>query len=660
MPCCKLLILGDSGTGKTSLLRLLTGESFIPEHISTEGIDTSLVQTRTIGSVDQQTLVTLREDGQFSQFDNLAGAEICERVKKVNCSSILPNITFQSEEEMISELKRLEPNSSDTDAKSPLQSEERQMETENPTQHTQKESSDLRTATKYLPPNLSTQPTQKESSHLSSAKKHLPPSEVFHSRGLSENVVERLNDHNGAEPELRLVTWDFAGQPLYHPVHHCFITYRAMYLVTFKLNEIVESETKESVYSQIAFWLNTIQAHVRHDEASDGSIPPIFLVGTFRDTPSTNGIKVDDEMLNSIGCELRTHFIDAPVENRWVKHIQFFDSDRIFAAVENCPNNRDARKESGAELLRRKMLGTMKGLRFIKEERPLKWLKFEEIIFAMRKDGKKPILVERDTLREEARELKFPDEEFHLLLQFFHDLGTIVNPSKLPYILHAGRFLWLDKSFRMYDFYISYNNIHINFAGELPTLFLSGDEKAILHNVIILDPQWLAKVMTELMNVDYGCKHNPQDIRQLLNHGLAKQSFLKRLWNDYLDRSNQERSFRQLCLFLKAFCLIISASSINISTNQESLYLIPCKLQGKDEPPHSPEYPEEWIQFCFDFKGYLPAEVFHRLSCLLACDSTDPHENTFRYNYCSLWDIQQSNLWLEMHTEKNVLKAYMK
>ena len=166
--------------------------------------------------------------------------------------------------------------------------------------------------------------------------------------------------------------------------------------------------------------------------------------------------------------------------------------------------------------------------------------------------------------------------------------------------------------------------------------------------------------MTELMKVNYGCGHN-EDIRRLLNHGLAKQSFLKSLWNDYLDISSQERSFQQLCLFLQAFCLIIPASTVNISTNQGPLYLITCKLKGKHEPPKSPEYPEEWIQFYFDFRGYLPAEVFHRLSCLLACETTDPiHENTFRYNYCSLWYIQQSNLWLTMHTERNVLKAYMK
>ena len=214
----------------------------------------------------------------------------------------------------------------------------------------------------------------------------------------------------------------------------------------------------------------------------------------------------------------------------------------------------------------------------------------------------------------------------------------------------------------MCDFCLNCNNIHINFAGELPTLFLTKDEKAILHNFIILDPQWLAEIMTELMKVDYGCKHNAQDIRQLLNHGLARQNFLKSLWEDYLDRSNIERSFQQLCLFLQAFCLLISASSVKICTNQGSLYLIPCKLKGKDKPPQSPKYPEEWIQFYFDFKGYLPAEVFHRLSCLLGCDSTDPrtHENTFHYNYCSLWGIQQTNLWLEMHKGQNVLKAYVK
>ena len=146
---------------------------------------------------------------------------------------------------------------------------------------------------------------------------------------------------------------------------------------------------------------------------------------------------VDDELLNSISCELRRHLLDAQVENRWVKHIQFYDSDNekwIFAAIENCPKNHDVRKKSGAEILQKEILGTLKSLGYIKEKRPLKWLKFEEIIFAMRKDVKQPILAELSKLHEEARDLKISDEEFDFLLQFFHDLGTIVNPSKLPYV----------------------------------------------------------------------------------------------------------------------------------------------------------------------------------------------------------------------------------
>ena len=214
----------------------------------------------------------------------------------------------------------------------------------------------------------------------------------------------------------------------------------------------------------------------------------------------------------------------------------------------------------------------------------------------------------------------------------------------------------------MYDFYISCNNI--NLAGELPTLFLSEDEKAILHNAIILDPQWLAEIMTELMKVKFGSKHNAQNIRQLLNHGLAKQDFLKSLWDDYLDKStqeSQERSFQQLCLFLQAFCLIIPTSSVNITTNQETLYLIPCKLQGKDEPPESPPNNEEWVKFYFDFMGYLPAVIFHRFFCLLARDTVDQTRdlNTFQYNHCSLW-MQWGTLWVKMLREENMLKGYMK
>ena len=457
-----MLILGEPGTGKTSLLRLLTGEGFIAEHISTEGIDTSLVQTKTLGITEKQTLATLKEDDQLSQFDDVAGAEISERIKEVNSdnaeSARLPLRSYKSEDEMIEEVQKLlnSPPVQQLQA-APQQSHPRQRKIVSgtfpvsrklvaqphaspaPKQPRKRQAAvgSFQTQPREKVPRPIHQPRHhsrriEEQMPESSSPPSPPPSppKPLGSRRLSENVGTRLKGHKRTEPELRLVTWDFAGQPLYHPMHHCFITYRAMYIVAFRLNEIVSGEHKEKVCKEIAFWLNTIHAHINRDETTPDSIPPIFLVGTHKDTPT----ETDQQTLESIDQELKEHFCEGEVAKRWEEHIRFDDNGKVFAAVENSKDRQDQRKESGVELLQRRLLEAMKRLRFIREKRPIRWLKFEEEVFAMRRAVHgRPVLTKRAELRERAKGLKFrieKDEEFDLMLQFFHDLGTVVNPSK--------------------------------------------------------------------------------------------------------------------------------------------------------------------------------------------------------------------------------------
>ena len=233
-------------------------------------------------------------------------------------------------------------------------------------------------------------------------------------------------------------------------------------------------------------------------------------------------------------------------------------------------------------------------------------------------------------------------------------------------------------------------------TGELPTLFLSEAQKEKLHDVILLDPQWLANIMRELVKVAHGSNSPAAAVRMLLTNGLAKESLLRSLWKEYLDESSEE-SFEQLCLFLQAFCLIIPASYVNMDTTvalisthtamyssvppstsqerpksvaQDREFLVPCKLKGESNPSKPPPRPEEWLQFHFDFEGYLPVEVFHRLSCLLViksqstadADTVSPPtaKNEFFYNYCSLRNILYSDWWLEMLGEKHMLNIYVK
>ena len=451
-----MLILGEPGAGKTSLLRLLTGEGFIAEYISTEGIDTSLVQTKTLGVTEKQTLATLKEDDQLSQFDDVASAEISEMVKDVNSdiakSAQPPLYSYKSENEMIEEVQKLLRSPPVQQLQlAPQLSRARQRTTVTgafPVSRkpvAQPHASPAPKRPRKVQPALGSfrsQPREKLSRPLYHPLVHMvedemaepspPPSppKPLGSRRLSENVGTRLKGHKRTEPELRLVTWDFAGQPLYHPMHHCFITYRAMYIVAFKLNEIVNGEHKEKVCKEIAFWLNTIHAHINRDETAPDSIPPIFLVGTHKDTPT----EMDHQTLESIDQELKKHFCEGEEAKRWEDHIKFDDNGKVFAAVENSKGSPEQREDSGVETLQRRLLDTMKKLKFIREKRPIRWLKFEEEVFAMRRAVHgRPVLTQRAELRERAKGPKLrieKDEEFDLMLQFFHDLGTVINPSK--------------------------------------------------------------------------------------------------------------------------------------------------------------------------------------------------------------------------------------
>ena len=458
VPRCKLLILGEPGAGKTSLLRLLTGKGFIAEYISTEGIDTSLVQTKTLGITEKQTLATLKEDDQLSQFDDVASAEISEMVKDVNSdnaeSARLPLRSYKSEDEMIEEVQKLLRSP-------PVQQLQLAAQLSHARQRTTVTGAFPVSRKPVAQPHAAPAPKRPRKaqaavgSFRSQPREKLPrpmyhplvhirrvedemaepssppsPPKPLGSRRLSENVGTRLKGHKRTEPELRLVTWDFAGQPLYHPMHHCFITYRAMYIVAFKLNEI--GEHKEKVCKEIAFWLNTIHAHINRDETAPDSIPPIFLVGTHKDTPT----EMDHQTLESIDKELKKHFCEGEKAKRWEDHIKFDDNGKVFAAVENSKGSPEQREDSGVETLQRRLLETMKKLKFIREKRPIRWLKFEEEVFAMRRAVHgRPVLTQRAKLRERAKGPKLrieKDEEFDLMLQFFHDLGTVINPSKFP------------------------------------------------------------------------------------------------------------------------------------------------------------------------------------------------------------------------------------
>lgn len=183
---------------------------------------------------------------------------------------------------------------------------------------------------------------------------------------------------------------------------------------------------------------------------------------------------------------------------------------------------------------------------------------------------------------------------------------------------------------------------------------------------MLLDPTWLFDIMQNIVELKSSRSIKNKLTRQLDDTGIAPKDLLLKCWEKYL-REPIEASFYQMRLMMQAEGLIhpikrVSEStepsdekstpqekSLTAAANEKKLqYLIPCKLPDKSK--------EEmvnctgWITFYFDFKQFLPEEIFHRLICKMlaisqACPSFDnPYlsKNVCQFNNIDdcLWTVE--------------------
>ena len=319
-PYVKLVLLGEAGHGKTSLLRLLKGEEFVPEWNSTEGIECDLVSSMTLDGI--------------------------------------------------------------------------------------------------------------------SWKKHDVPDIV--SQNLVETGTSEEPSTDAADgPKLIFTTYDFAGQELYRPVHHCFITQRSVFVIVYNSQEYnkLRKEKDESRFKYISYWFNMVSAYTNvMGDPRLGKKPPVFLVGThqgpyvYSDKESGNGkrfskLSPDDE--KRIRKDLEMRFLNEDDHGRYLGHLKGLGQEH-FHFVECSQSG----KESGAPGLKYCLTKKAASLPYIKEEYPVRWLQLEKRLMER---GVLPLSV----VKEEAKEVGFPFppsrgecKEFEIAMKFLHDIGVIIYPSK--------------------------------------------------------------------------------------------------------------------------------------------------------------------------------------------------------------------------------------
>ena len=201
-------------------------------------------------------------------------------------------------------------------------------------------------------------------------------------------------------------------------MHHCFLTSRAVYVVAFNVRHLLDDQQHKCI-QELKFWINSI--HIYTDDTAK-----IVLVGTHRGPyPGIHGKNHLDPLTSE--QEETIHMVMEENFNKecYASQISWFENDRIddgiIAMVENSLRGDD----SGANAIRDKLLELGDQYPGNNDDLPTSYLRLEQKIFEERKQN---TFLSREEVVGWAR--KFDIDDPAVTLTFFHDIGTIIDPSE--------------------------------------------------------------------------------------------------------------------------------------------------------------------------------------------------------------------------------------
>ena len=552
-----VMIIGQDRTGKTSLKKSLTGETFSATERSTEGIETDpshfKVSTE-IWSTGQRG----KEIGFDSKFlfDHHAAKMMLRDLRKEKGD---PNYSGES-----TLTKETDPPYAE---ESPVTTDERDSF---------RLSDEPTTSTSNIEvPVEDSKPTEQEVI----TKDSMLVSEV--PEDLATKVASLFQDDQTVddEEEIYSILWDFARQSVYYTTHPIFLTEKAIYLLAYNLSlnphEKASVPVRQGVYKMseeindsknnldyLDFWMSSVYSLVRPDASYEGAavsditptrLPPVFLVCTHADQP------YHSKDPRQLALELYGFLRDKIYGNQLFKDVFVVDNTKS-GGKQECPE---------VVRLREEVLAVAKTLPQVKESIPLKWLKYEHELQLLRQDGYKWIPFEK------AREVASvkcginDQEQLRTVLNFLHDQRLLIHFS----------------------------------------------ETTELEATVILDPQWLIDVLKMVITVK--CyEHTEESVEELWlkleKTGILDERLLYHAWRPLFE---SQVTCQSLIAIMERFSLLCSWPPLD-TTKQ---YLVPSMLMSppKDDVLEllaSVQIPSLFVRF---ESGRVPPGFFSRLVLLV-------------------------------------------
>ena len=594
-----VMFIGQERTGKTSLKKSLKGEAFNAGEDSTDGIEVDPSYFKVSAEIWKTGEKNEEAESESEiSFECRAAAQLIFKSLKEEENSMNVSESLVAEDDITSGPDSEEPSSNNTKLCVVAENEGTFQPSEEPNTGSSGSFADQSIAESGLLEETITDSAANSGNDSVTREKReetTRESEVYSSVECKEEnyshlfvpelpediatLVKKLleEDERKEDEEIYSVLWDFGGQSVYYSTHPIFLSAKAIYILVCDLSRDPHAKAKSLVrkgmfknkediccnktnLDYLDFWLSSVYSLISSDDTHEEGamsetlptrLPPVFFVCTHADEP----------------YDCCTHSRDLALEIYGFLQTKAY-REHLFKDVFVVDNTKSGGKHECAEVirLRDEILAVAKELPQMKEEIPLKWLRYETTLQLLCKEQYKWIP------RTDAKQLAFEvcridDEvEFQTLLNFLHDQRSL---------------------------------IHFNGTPEL-------------ERMVILDPQWLIDVFKMVITVKR-YEHKDRKVeelwRKLEETGILDENLLEHVWSSLFHNQETRES---LTAIMERFSLLCPWPSNSESSKQ---YLVPSMLPS---PPTDAvrkllaavQIPSLCVKFT---SGRVPPGLFPRL-----------------------------------------------
>ena len=529
------MIIGQARTGKTSLKKSLKGELFNPHEGSTEGIETDPSYFKVTTDV-WRTGSNSKDTETESEFllDRQVAQNIAKSLKEKEHLGDPSTIGTKPSVKDFKVVERSKANSPPTERSAKSSSNRIEPSHQDSKVVENAKAPPLRTELSVEPeePKASSSVTEKIESDPS-------PQDSKDHQQVPENVAvlvqELLKDNKKfmEGDDMYSVIWDFGGQSVFYDTHPIFLTKKAIYILVHDLSrhpyqkadapvkqgmyeDIEDTDCQKTNFDYLDFWMSSIYSLVskntnRQKTSSPETLPPVFLACTHADEPYTKKGNPSKKVYGALKDKI------------------YRDLLKGFFVVDNTKSG-SSDECQGVKKLRESVLSVAKELPQMKEEIPLKWLKYEKVLYLLMSKGRERISIE------EARQIAKDDcgidddVKFRTVLNFLSDQKVLITFNELPE----------------------------------------------LESMVILNPQWLVDVFKEVITFkSFNTTENSVERlwKDFETTGILDRRVLDHAWRRFID---DQETCKSLIAIMERFSLLCPWPSEG-TTEQ---YLVPSMLRS--------------------------------------------------------------------------------